>query len=209
MKLLIFGSTGSIGRQLVEQALEQGHTVTAFARNPEKLDIQHTNLKVVQGDVMDSASVEQAVQGQDAVLCVLGSGAQRKGTIRSEGTRQIIQAMEKVGVQRLICQTTLGAGDSWENLNFFWKYIMFGAFLREVFADHEKQENEVKQSRLDWTIVRPGAFVDGDRTGQYRHGFPGTDKTAKLKISRADVADFLLQQLANDAYLYKTPSLSY
>jgi putative NADH-flavin reductase len=209
MKLLIFGSTGSIGRPLVEQALEQGHTVTAFARNPAKLDIQHPNLKVVQGDVMNLTSVEQAVQGQDAVLCVLGSGGQRKGSIRSEGTRQIIQAMEKTGVRRLICQTTLGAGDSWENLNLFWKYIMFGAFLREVFVDHEKQENEVKQSRLDWTIVRPGAFVDGDRTGHYRHGFPSTDKTAKLKISRADVAEFLLQQLTNDAYLYKTPSLSY
>lgn len=209
MKLLIFGSTGSIGRQLVEQALEQGHTVTAFARNPAKLDIQHTNLKVVQGDVMDFTSVEQAVQGQDAVLCVLGSGGQRKGTIRSEGTRQIIQAMEKAGVRRLICQTTLGAGDSWGNLNFFWKYIMFRAFLREVFADHQRQENEVKQSRLDWTIVRPGAFVDGNRTGHYRHGFPSTDKTVKLKISRADVADFLLQQLTNNSYLYKTPSVSY
>ena len=209
MKLLIFGSTGSIGRQLVEQALEQGHTVTAFARDPAKLDVQHTNLKVVQGDVMDSVSVEQAVQGQDAVLCVLGSGGQRKGTIRSEGTQQIIQAMEKMGIRRLICQTTLGAGDSWENLNFFWKYIMFGAFLREVFADHERQENYVTQSHLDWTIVRPGAFVDGNRTGQYRHGFPSTDKTTKLKVSRADVADFLLQQLASDSYLYKTPSVSY
>lgn len=209
MKLLIFGSTGSIGRPLVEQALEQGHTVTAFARNPAKLDIQHTNLKVVQGDVMDLASVEQAVQGQDAVLCVLGSGGQRKGTIRSKGTRQIIQAMEKAGVRRLICQTTLGAGESWGNLNFFWKYIMFGAFLREVFADHERQENYVTQSHLDWTIVRPGAFVDGKRTGQYRHGFPSTDKTTELKIARADVADFLLKQLANDSYLYKTPSVSY
>jgi len=209
MKLLIFGSTGSIGRHLVEQALEQGHTVTAFARNPAKLDIQHPNLKVVQGDVLDLASVEQAVQGQDAVLCVLGSGGKRTGTIRSEGTRQIIYAMQKVGIRRLICQTTLGAGDSWGNLNFFWKYIMFGTFLREVFADHERQENEVKQSHLDWTIVRPGAFVDGKRTGNYRHGFPGNDKTVKLKISRADVADFLLKQLADDSYLYKTPSVSY
>jgi putative NADH-flavin reductase len=207
MKLLIFGSTGSIGRPLVEQALEQGYTVTAFARNPAKLDIQHPNLKIIQGNVMDFASVEQTVQGQDAVLCVLGSG--RKGTIRSEGTRQIIQAMEKTGVRRLICQTTLGAGESWENLNFFWKYIMFGALLREVLADHQKQENEVMQSHLDWTIVRPGAFVDGDRTGQYRHGFPSNDKTIKLKISRADVADFLLQQLTNDSYLYKTPGVSY
>jgi putative NADH-flavin reductase len=209
MKLLIFGSTGSIGRQLVEQALEQGHTVTAFARDPAKLDIQHTHLKVVQGDVMDFTSVKQAVQGQDAVLCVLGSGGKRTGTIRSAGTQHIIQAMEQAGIRRLICQTTLGAGDSWGNLNFFWKYIMFGAFLREVFADHERQESEVKQSRLDWTIVRPGAFVDGNRTGNYRHGFPGNDKTTKLKISRADVADFLLKQLADDSYRYKTVSVSY
>lgn len=207
MKLLIFGSTGSIGRPLVEQALEQGHTVTAFARNPAKLDTQHTNLKVFQGDVMDLASVEKAVQGQDGVLCVLGSG--RKGTLRSEGTRQIIQAMEKASVRRLICQTTLGAGESWENLNFFWKYIMFGALLREAFADHEKQESYVQQSHLDWTIVRPGAFVDGDRTGHYQHGFPSTDKATKLKISRADVADFLLKQLTDDSYLYKTPGISY
>lgn len=209
MKLLIFGSTGSIGRQLVRQALEQGHTVTAFARDPAKLDIQHAILKLVQGDVMDLASVEKAVQGQDAVLCVLGSGGKRTGTIRSEGTRQIIRAMEKVGVRRFICQTTLGVGDSWGNLNFFWKYIMFGFLLRQAYADHVTQENYVKQSHLDWTIVRPGAFVDGERTSDYRHGFPGSDRTSKLKISRADVADFMLKQLVDDLYLHKTPALSY
>ena len=86
---------------------------------------------------------------------------------------------------------------------------MFGFLLRDVFADHERQENYVKQSRLDWTIVRPGAFVDGDRTGKYRYGFPNTDKTSKLKISRADVADFILKQLENDSYIHKTPSVSY
>jgi putative NADH-flavin reductase len=209
MKVLIFGSTGSIGREVVQQALEQGHTVTAFARNPAKLAINHVNLKVAQGDVMDLAAVERTVQGQDAVLCVLGSSGKRKGAIRSEGTQQIIRAMENVGVHRLICQTTLGTGDSWENLNFFWKYIMFGGILRDVFADHERQEESVKQSPLDWTIVRPGAFTDGNRTGRYRHGFPGTDKTVKLKISRADVADFILKQLADDSYRHKTPGLSY
>jgi putative NADH-flavin reductase len=209
MKVLIFGSTGSIGREVVQQALELGHTVTAFARNPAKLNLKHTNLKVVQGDVLDLAVVEQAVQGQDAVLCVLGSGGKRKGTIRSEGTQQIIRAMEKAGVQRFICQTTLGVGDSQGNLDFFWKYIMFGFLLREVFADHVIQENYVKQSSLDWTIVRPGAFTDGDRTGEYRHGFSGTDKTIKLKISRADVADFIVKQLTDHSYLRKTPGLSY
>ncbi|NET68870.1 MAG: SDR family oxidoreductase [Moorea sp. SIO1G6] len=209
MNILIFGSTGGTGRQVVEQALDQGHRVTAFARNPAKLDIKHANLKVVQGDVMDLPSVEKAVQGQEAVVCVLGAGQKMTGTIRSEGTQQIINAMEKAGIRRFICQSTLGAGDSWENLNFFWKNIMFGFLLRNVFADHQRQENYVLQSGLDWTIVRPGAFVDGNRTGKYRHGFPSNDKTSKLKISRADVADFILKQLANDKYIHQTPSLSY
>ncbi len=209
MKLLIFGATGSMGRHLVQQALEQGHRVTAFVRNPAKLNTQHIKLTVVQGDVNDLAAVEKAVQGQDAVLCSLGSGQKRTGTLRSQGTRQIIRAMEKAGVRRFICQTTLGVGDSEGNLNFFWKYIMFGFFLRQVFADHVRQEDYVKQSHLDWIIVRPSAFVEGNLTGHYRHGFSGTDKTLKLEISRADVADFMLKQLADNSYLHKTPAVSY
>lgn len=209
MKLIIFGATGTVGQQVVKQALDQGHWVTAFARNPARLDIQHPQLKRVRGDVMDFPAVEQAVRDQDVVVCVLGSGNQLTGTVRSEGTRQIIRAMEKTGVRRLICQSTLGAGDSWGSLNFYWKYIMFSLILRNVFVDHEKQETYVRQSQLDWTIVRPGAFLDGERTGRYRHGFPGTDKTSQLKISRADVADFILKQLTDQTYLHQTPSLSY
>ncbi|HAC65753.1 MAG TPA: epimerase [Cyanothece sp. UBA12306] len=209
MKIVIFGATGTIGRHIVAQALEQGHLCTAFSRHPEKLDLKDANLRLVQGDVMDYQAVEQAVKGQDAVVCVLGSGKKLTGTIRSEGTQQIIRAMEKTGVRRFICQSTLGAGDSWNNLNFYWKYLMFGFILRKVFVDHQLQELMVKQSDLDWTIVRPGAFIDGDRTGQYRHGFPPNDRTAKLKISRADVADFILSQLVNDSYWHQTPSLSY
>ena len=209
MKLVIFGATGTIGRQVVQQALEQGHTVTAFARNLAKLDIQHPHLSFAQGDVMESAAVEQAIRGQDAVVCVLGSGKKLTGTVRSEGTRQIIQAMKNVGVRRLICQSTLGAGESWSNLDFYWKYIMFGFILRKVFADHQRQEALVKNSGLDWTIVRPGAFIDGPRTGQYRHSFPSTDRTIALQISRADVADFILKQLSDGSSLHQTPSLSY
>lgn len=207
MKLIIFGSTGSIGRQLVRQGLEQGHLVTAYARDPSKLDIRHDNLKLVQGDAMDLSSVEKAVQGQDAVLCSLGAGA--KGTVRSRGTKNIIRAMEKVGIRRFVCQSSLGVGDSWGNLNFFWKYVMFRGFLRQAYADHVSQEDHVRQSGLDWTIVRPAAFTDGNRTGEYRHGFPGNDKTTKLKVSRDDVADFMLKQLTHEEYLRKTPGLSY
>jgi len=207
MKLIIFGSTGSIGRQLVAQALQLGHSVTAFARTPTQLEVKHTNLTTVQGDALDSVVVEKVMEGQDAVLCSLGAGA--KGTIRSEGTRHIVRAMEKTGVRRLICQSTLGVGDSRDNLNFLWKHIMFGFLLRRAYADHVSQEDCVRQSRLNWTIVRPAAFTDGNRTGEYRHGFSGMDKTLKLKISRADVADFMLTQLTDQRYLRKTPGLSY
>lgn len=207
MKLLVFGATGSIGRQLVVQALEQGHAVTAFARHPSKLTIEHPNLQRIQGDVLDPTTVTDAMHEQDAVLCALGAG--RKGIVRSAGTRHIVRAMQQTGVVQLICQTTIGLGDSHGNLNFFWKRIMFGMFLRQAFADHREQEEHIVKSRLDWTIVRPGAFTDGQRTGHYRHGFSGSDRTSKLKIARADVADFMLRQLTDRTYRHQTPSLSY
>lgn len=207
MRIVVFGSTGSIGRQLVEQALEQGHVVTAFARNPARISIAHANLKVAPGDVMDYQSVERTVQGQEAALCSIGAG--RKGVVRTEGTRHIVRALESAGVRRFICQSTLGIGDSRAALNFFWKYIMFGMLLREAYADHQQQEEIVTRSRLDWTIVRPAAFTDGPRTGAYRHGFPAAQKELMLKISRADVADFMLKQLTDTTYVRETPALSY
>ena len=207
MKLTIFGATGTIGKQLVKQALDDGHSVTVFVRDPSKLDINQANVNVIQGDILGAASVEKAVLGQDAVLCAVGAGS--KGTVRSEGTRHIIRAMEQAGVKRFICLSTLGVGDSWGNLGFFWKYIMFKGLLRQAYADHVRQENYVRDSSLDWTIVRSGAFTDGSHTGVYRHGFPGTDKTSKLEISRADVADFMLKQLGDETYLHMTPGLAY
>jgi putative NADH-flavin reductase len=207
MKIAIFGATGSVGRLAVNQALEQGHTVTASVRDPGKIETRHEDLRLIKGDVMNAAAVEQTVQGQDAVLCILGAG--RKGKIRSEGTRQIIEAMKHAGVKRLICQSSLGVGDSRGNLNFLWKYIMFGLLLRQAYADHVLQEEYVMKSDLDWTIIRPAAFTDGPRTGVYQHGFSGAAEGLTLKISRADVADFLLWQLTEDTYLHKTPGLSY
>ena len=209
MKLIIFGATGTVGRHVVAQALKQGHWVTAFARNPRALDQSHPRLSQVPGDVMEVDVVKRAIAGHDAVVCVLGSGKKLSGTVRSQGTQNIIQAMEATGVRRLICQSTLGVGDSWGSLNFYWKYVMFGLILRNVFADHERQEAFVRQSQLDWTIVRPGAFLDGELTGHYRHGFPDTDTRSQLKISRADIADFILKQLTDSTYLHQMPSLSY
>lgn len=208
MRLIIFGSTGNIGQHLVSQALEQGHEVTAFTRHAEKLgNIDHKNLFIYQGDVLNEDIVREAVKSHDAVLCSLGAG--RKGTVRAKGTDNIIKAMYQSGIKRLICQSTLGAGDSIGNLNFFWKHIMFGWFLKEAFLDHELQEKHVMKSGLDWTIVRPAAFTKGKMTGNYHHGFSSTDRTLTLKISCADVAQFMLSQIQSTVYLKKTPGLSY
>jgi len=207
MKLIIFGATGTVGRQLVDQALAQGHQVTAFVRDPAALKLEHRGLTHQAGDVLDPNAVSDAVRGHDAVLIALGAG--RKGTVRAVGTKHVIEAMKRHGVRRLVCQSTLGAGDSRPVLNFFWKRIMFGLLLREAYADHEAQEALVKRSGLDWTIVRPGAFTDGPVTGAYKHGFAPTETDLKLKISRADVASFMLRQLTGSAYLHRSPSLSY
>ena len=209
MKLVIFGSTAGTGRELVEQALEQGHDVSAFARTPEKLgDLEYPNLRVIQGDVLDSAAVAAAVAGQEAVLCTIGAGAGRT-TLREDATRNILQAMDAAGVQRLICQSSLGVGDSRANLGAFTKYVIVGLFLRHAFADHERQEAVIKQSSLKWTIVRPPHLLDTPRTGVYRHGFPPPDRDIAGQISRADVADFMLKQLTDDSYLQSTPGVSY
>lgn len=111
-------------------------------------------------------------------------------------------------VGRLIVQSTLGVGDSRGNLTFFWKYLMFGALLRKAYADHVEQERLTRASGLDWTIVRPAAFTDGPRTGDYLRGF-GPDERSSVKISRADVAEFVVQQLTDSTWLHRTPAQAY
>ncbi|MCE7998239.1 MAG: SDR family oxidoreductase [Rhodobiaceae bacterium] len=207
MKIIIFGATGSLGRHLVEQALAQGEEVTAFLRDASTLDRHHQNLHLVEGNVLDPVAVDAAVKGHDAALIALGAG--RKGGVRAQGTKHIIDAMERHNVRRLVCQTTLGAGDSHTHLNFFWKHIMFGWLLKQAMADHEEQETYIRQSNLDWITVRPAAFTDGPTTGDYRLGFPQTETSLALKISRADVASVMLQQMTSDLFLHKSPGLSY
>jgi putative NADH-flavin reductase len=207
--LVVFGSTGGTGRQLLEQALDQGHAVTAHGRSLEKLGgLEHANLSLSRGDVLDAEGVERVVAGQDAVLCAIGTGAERT-TLREDGTRNIVAAMERTGVSRLLCLSSLGVGESRANLPFFTRYVIVGIFLRHAFADHERQEAVVRKSSLDWTIVRPPHLKDGPRTGSYRHGFPPTDRDIRGWISRADVADFMLSQLTDDTYIRRAPGVSY
>ncbi|MET9025078.1 SDR family oxidoreductase [Nocardia sp. NPDC004168] len=206
MRIAVFGATGTVGRLVVERALREGHEVTAFTRSAASVTQRHERLRVVEGDVLDTDSVQRAVEGQEAVLISLGNG--RKGVVRAGGTKAIIDAMRRTGVKRLICQTTLGVGDSKGNLNFLWKYVMFGLLLRPAYADHVEQEKYVMASDLDWTIVRPSAFTDGPATGSYRRGFRADEPGLTLKIARADIADFMIEQLTDTTYLRQAPGIS-
>ncbi|MEM6306204.1 MAG: SDR family oxidoreductase [Pseudomonadota bacterium] len=207
MKVIVIGATGSIGKLTVARLLDQDHEVTAFARHPEKLDVKSARLHLHAGDVRDAEALTAAIAGQDAVVITLGSASLRE-RIRAAGTLNVIRAMQETGVRRLICQSTLGARESWGNLNFFWKRIMFGGLLRVPFADHELQEQLVEASGLDWTIVRPSAFADSPATGSFKEAFPTTFRDLTLKISRSDIAGFLADQLTHTRYLRRAVAIS-
>jgi putative NADH-flavin reductase len=208
MKLIIFGSTGGTGRELVRQALDRGHAVTAFARDPAPLG-PRDGLRAVAGDVLDPEAVERAVAGHDAVICALGKPATSPGRLRSEGTRNIVRAMQGSGPRRLLCMSTIGIGETRRLLPPLYKYALVPTLLRRTFAEHARQEEVVRSSELDWTVVRAGVLTDDPATGRFRHGFPATDRSVKVEVSRADVADFMLDQIGETAYVRATPSVSY
>ncbi|MDR6967275.1 putative NADH-flavin reductase [Flavobacterium arsenatis] len=207
MKIIVFGATGSVGKEIVKQALVNGYQVKAFVRDPKKIaHLSHPNLNVFEGDVLNPKNVEAAMQNQEVVLCAIGDG--RAGKVRAEGTKNIINAANKLGIKRLVCQTTLGLGSSQGNLNFVWKYIMFGFFLKKAFKDHQLQEDHLFNCSLNYTIVRPSALTDGTITNNYKIGFDGKYNDLTLKISREDVASFMLEQIDKTDYLKKAVSIS-
>lgn len=200
MKIIVFGASGSVGKEIVKQGLDRDHEITAFVRNPEQLAWEeHPNLQVCKGNVLNVQDVEQALMGQDAVLCALGDG--NVGKIRGIGTSNIINGMNQTGIQRLICQSTMGAGDSYNNLNFLWKYLMFGFLLKRVLPDHNAQEKYIRESGLDYTIIRPSALKDGPVTNDYHAILDRASQKLSLKINRADVADFMLKQLFDPTFI--------
>ena len=204
MKLAVFGATGGLGRQIVEQALAAGDTVAALARDKSKLPLQHAGLTVVEGNVLDAAAVERTLRGADAVLVSLGNTPDNPDMIVSQGTAVIIAAMQAAGVRRLIVISSLGVGDSKDQVPFFFKALIATA-LRKAFEDKEAQEKLVRGSNLDWTIIRPGGLTDGPATGQYRAGL---ERSIGGQVARADVAAFALRQLTSSEYIGKTPAIA-
>ena len=210
MKLLIIGGTGGTGQELIKQALEQGHSLTALVRNPENLEIAHPNLSVIKGNVLDLDKVREVVTGQDAVLSVLGHKRFFiKTNILSEGTKYIIHAMEKQNVNRFICVTSLGINDSRFKLGLYYTLFVIPFIVFFYFWDKAKQEKLIRNSRLNWTIVRPGQLTNGKKRGSYKHGANVGNYILTKMISRADVAHFILSQLSDSSYLLKTPGISY
>lgn len=209
MKLVIFGATSSIGRQLTAQALAAGHQVTAFTRTPAKITASHSNLFVVAGNVTDPKAVEDAVKNQGAVLCALGMPLTNKDNLREKGTRTILTAMENTGVMRLVCLSIFGAGDSYALLPWSYRLIVFPLILRRALKDHELQEKHIWTSNLDWVIVRPTNFTDNSASGGFWHGLERPPAKLSLKISRSELAQFMLEQVVSDKYVHQMPGISH
>ena len=207
MKVLIIGATGSTGRVLMREALEQGHEVTALARNPSALAPEDHRPRVLQGNALDASEVEAAVAGQDAVLSALGTRSTRPTTLFSQSTHNLISAMNKHGVRRLVCITGIGAGESKGHVGFLYDRIMLPFVVKNIYEDKNRQEEAIKQSDLEWVIVRPARLTDEAAKGEYRV-YLGGSYTAKT-ISRADVAAFMLAQLTDETYVHKMPVISY
>jgi uncharacterized protein YbjT (DUF2867 family) len=207
-RILVVGATGGTGRQLVAQALERGYAVTALVRDPSRLQAGHPQLAVIQGDVLDEGSVEAAMRGQDAVLCALGHKRFFYPTrILSEGTRNILRAMETHGVARLVCETSLGIGDSAGRMGLYYTLFVIPMILPFYFWDKARQERMIARSKVEWVIVRPGSLTNRDKRGRSCQGRPVGSFLWTVRISRADVADFMLNQIASDTYLRTAPGV--
>ena len=197
MNVIVFGANGGIGHNVVEQALAAGHTVTAVARRPESVTIQHPQLTVRRGDVLDAASVAPLLAGQQAVVSAIGSDSRAPTVLYSQGVANILKAMEPAGVRRILCISATGLDPGQWFQHYVAKPILW-AVLREMYTDLMRMEELVKRSSVDWTIVRPPQLSDKPRTGHYQVSC-NEHLPAAWAISRADVADYMLNHLTDRA----------
>ena len=203
MKILILGSTGGTGQQLVAQSLKQNYEVTALARDPSKIKINHERLTVVKGSVLDKDVVANALDGKDAVLSALGVGKSLKSKdLISNAVRIIIPAMNEKNVKRLVFLSAFGVGETFKQADFIQR-IIFKVFLRNIYADKSKADDQIRRSTLDWALVYPVLMTDTPGTGKYKVG-EKLEMKGMPKISRADVAEFMLRQLKDNTFIKKS-----
>jgi uncharacterized protein YbjT (DUF2867 family) len=208
-KILVVGATGGTGRLIVSQALARGYDVTALVHSPEKgSDLKGASL--IAGDARDEIALRTALKGRGAVVSALGTAASpfREVTLLSTATRALVSAMKVEQVSRLVCITGIGAGDSVGHGGFVFDNLIFPLLLRNVYADKNRQEAIVRDSGLDWVLVRPAILNDK----------PGRDTIRALTdlssfhggtISRQDVAKFVLDQLRANTWLHRSPLITW
>jgi putative NADH-flavin reductase len=210
MKLAIFGATGKTGQVLLQQALDDGHEITALVRDPSRLSSTHPSLTTLSGSIYRAEDVQSAIRGADVVLSALGARGLGKMDVYSKPLEVIVEAMRKEGVRRLIIITSGGVEDEDPRFGFFYKTFLEGMLLTNVYDDMIRAEAFLTtQQDIEWIIVRPCTLTNGPKTGDYRvskRHVPSGKGTPK--ISRRDVAHFMLEQLTRSEHVHGTPTLA-
>lgn len=209
MKLVIFGANGPVGVLLTQQALDEGHIVTAVTRRPNEFPLASDRLEVVAGDVFDEADVRDAIAGQDVVLSTFGVPYTRKPvTVYSEGITNILAGMRAAKVRRLAAVTSGGTNPRFDlSEGIFWSLVLKPLIGRTLYADMRRMEQIVFASDVDWTIVRPARLVDTPAVTPYKcvEGYVVRGITT---TSRRDLADFLLQQASSEKFVRKAVAIA-
>lgn len=205
MKLIVFGASSPTGKLLMEKALTSGHEVTAFVRDAAKLGITNKNLKVVTGDALNATQVDEAVKGSDAVLSTLGPKG-KPMVMAAESTKNIVSAMEKHGVKRLVVISVAGIAAPQDKRGFNLISALLKLLLKSVFIDRENQLAILESSKVEWIAVRVPRLTDDPATGSTRAFFG--NPSPSQKITRTDLADFLLKQLTENQWLRQAPIVS-
>jgi|HubBroStandDraft_2_1064218.scaffolds.fasta_scaffold346295_1 uncharacterized protein YbjT (DUF2867 family) len=209
MKIFLLGGTGLTGRILLDECLKisRGFEVTAFVRDSSKIKENDEKLRVVQGDPATAESLQRALIGHDAVVCALGyRKPKQRQRVFEPAIEAIVKAGTHAGIKQIVYLSAYGVAETRGDLGFLLGKLILPMMLEGVFADHATTEKIIRSSGIDYTIVRPGMLTNGPRTGSYR-AQEGLMKARK--ISRADVADFMLRSLSDPSFSRKTIGLSY
>lgn len=207
MKLAVFGATGKTGQLLVQQALAAGHQVVALARTSANLAVKHDRLQIVSGDILNAEQVDRVVQGTDAVLSVLGPRSNKPEFIISQGMDQILQAMQRHGVRRIIISAGAGVRDPRDKPKLVDRFfgLLLNLISKNAVEDMKQVVAKVRASDRDWIVVRVPMLTDEPAQGQLKIGYVGD---IDPRLSRADMAAFMLKQLGDDTYLRQAPAIS-
>jgi putative NADH-flavin reductase len=211
MKLTLFGATGEAGVQLIQQALAEGYEVTAFVRNPSKLTVRHEHLTIAQGELHELANIERAVNGANAVISLLGPrpGEDSKSKPLTQGTQNIIAAMKKFDVRRLVVVSTPSASAPGDlpDLKFKILVSIIRTTMRPVYEEIVNVAQIVQDSELEWTIFRVSILNNDLKSGKIRVGYLGKGEVG-ARLSRADLGGFILDELKNAKYIRQMPAIS-